>query len=316
MMADTGYEDIDKWSSEQKTLLQQQQEKQAEITNGQTQLTVDELARQKDKVDTDTTKTTRGLYTDYQKQANQYGVNAEKQASMGLANSGYSETSQVNLYNNYQKSVTETLNNARTLKSDFDFQIAQAREKGNLTLAQSALELYQQQMQLLTQEYEMRNNRKQFLYQQERDKIADNQWQTQFDYQKSRDAVSDSQWQQEFDYQKSRDAVYDSQWERQFELSKKAQATKSSRSSRSSSRKSSSKSSNKVNINDSVSDSNNSSQQGNNEKINISQYSLDKKVEATLATTKPNSKARDNFLGGLVKSGKISNEEKAYLMGV
>lgn len=219
MMADTGYEDIDKWSSEQKTLLQQQQEKQAEITNGQTQLTVDELARQRDKVDTDTTKTTRGLYTDYQKQANQYGVNAEKQASMGLANSGYSETSQVNLYNNYQKSVTETLNNARTLKSDFDFQIAQAREKGNLTLAQSALELYQQQMQLLTQEYEMRNNRTQFLYQQERDKIADNQWQTQFDYQKSRDAVSDSQWQQEFDYQKSRDAVADEQWLKEYNLS-------------------------------------------------------------------------------------------------
>ena len=234
----SGYEDIDRWSSDSKTLLQQQQEKQEEITNRQTQLAVDELARQKEQLDKDTTKTTRGLYTDYQKQANQYGVNAEKQASMGLTNSGYSETAQVNLYNGYQKSVTETLNNSRQLKSDFDFKIAQAREQGNITLAQNALALYQQQMQLLTQEYEMRNNRKQFLYQQDRDRIADNQWQTQFDYQKSRDAVSDSQWQAQFDYQKQRDAVADSQWERQYALSKKASASR--RSSRSSSKKKSS----------------------------------------------------------------------------
>lgn len=233
----SGYEDIDRWSSDSKTLLQQQQEKQEEITNRQTQLAVDELARQKEQLDKDTVKTTRGLYTDYQKQANQYGVNAEKQASMGLANSGYSETAQVNLYNGYQKSVTETLNNSRQLKSDFDFKIAQAREQGNITLAQNALALYQQQMQLLTQEYEMRNNRKQFLYQQDRDRVADNQWQQQFDYQKSRDAVSDSQWQAQFDYQKQRDAVADSQWERQYALSKKASASR--RSSRSSSKKSS-----------------------------------------------------------------------------
>lgn len=229
-----GYEDIDRWGSEQKTLLQQQQEKQQDITNRQTQLAVDELARQKEQIDKDTTKTTRGLYTDYQKQANEYGVNAEKQARTGLANSGYSETSKVNLYNNYQKGVTETLNNSRQLKADFDFKIAQAREQGNITLAQNSLELYKQQMQLLTQEYEMRNNRRQFLYQQDRDRIADNQWQQQYEYQKQRDAINDSQWQQQFDYQKQRDAVSDSQWQKQYELSKKA-STRSSSSSRSSS---------------------------------------------------------------------------------
>ena len=226
-----GYEDIDRWGSEQKTLLQQQQEKQQDITNRQTQLAVDELARQKEQIDKDTTKTTRGLYTDYQKQANEYGVNAEKQARTGLANSGYSETSKVNLYNNYQKGVTETLNNSRQLKADFDFKIAQAREQGNITLAQNSLELYKQQMQLLTQEYEMRNNRRQFLYQQDRDRIADNQWQQQYEYQKQRDAINDSQWQQQFDYQKQRDAVSDSQWQKQYELSKKASASRTKSSS-------------------------------------------------------------------------------------
>lgn len=220
-----GYEDIDRWSNEQKSLLGQQQQQQNDLINQQTQLTVDELERNRNKVDQDVTKTTRGLYTDYQKQANQYGVEAERQAQMGLANSGYSETSKVNLYNNYQKNVTETLNNARQLRADFDFQIAQARKQGNITQAQTALELLKQQMQLLTQEYEYRNNRRQYLeqfnYTKQRDAIADNQWQTQFDYAKSRDAVADSQWQQSFDYQKQRDAVADSQWQKQYELSRR-----------------------------------------------------------------------------------------------
>lgn len=288
------YEDIDRWSNEQKSLLAQQGQQQNDLINQQTQLTVDELERNRDKIDKDVTKTTRGLYTDYQKQANQYGAEAERQAQMGLGNSGYAETSKVNLYNTYQKNVTEAMNNARQLKSDFDFQIAQARKQGSITQAQTALELLKQQMQLLTQEYEYRNNRRQYL--------------EQFDYQKQRDAVSDSQWREQFDYQKQRDAVSDSQWEKQYELSKKAQATRSRRSSGSSSKYS-------VAIGD---DNEVSSEEQNTQdgKINISQYSLDKKIESTLATTKPNSKARDNFLGGLVKSGKISNEEKAYLMGV
>lgn len=293
----SGYEDIDRWSSDSKTLLQQQQEKQEEITNRQTQLAVDELARQKEQLDKDTVKTTRGLYTDYQKQANQYGVNAEKQASMGLANSGYSETAQVNLYNGYQKSVTETLNNSRQLKSDFDFKIAQAREQGKITLAQNALALYQQQMQLLTKEYEMR-------YQRNRDTVADNQWQQQFDYQKSRDAVSDSQWQAQFDYQKSRDAVADSQWERQYALSKKASA------SRKSSRSSSKKSSGGLRVVPDQETTNNSGSQ--NENTKDSSFSMI--AEKILNFSEPNSNGRKVMLQGLVKSGTLTQGQANKLL--
>jgi hypothetical protein len=279
-MAEAGYEDIDRWSNEQKTLLQQQQQQQADINNQQTQLTVDELERNKDKIDRDVTKTTRGLYTDYQKQANQYGVEAERQAQMGLANSGYAETSKVNLYNNYQKNVTETLNNTRNLKADFDFQIAQARKQGNITQAQTALELLKQRMQLLTQEYEMRNNRKQFIYQQQRDAVADSQWREQFDYQKQRDAVSDSQ------------------WERQYALSKKASASRSRRSS--TSKKSSGSAV-------SMSDNSNENQ--------ISDYAV-----AYLSTLSPISKVLGSStalrsLSSQLNSGKITENEANYIRG-
>ena len=219
-----GYEDIDRWSNNQNKLLAQQEAKQNEITQKQTQLNIDELNREKEKIDTDVNKTTSGLYTEYQKQANQYGVEAERQAKLGLANSGYSETARTNLYNTYQKNVTDTLNNARNLKADFDFQISKARETGDITLAQNALEIYNQKMQLLTQEYEMRNNREQFLYQKDQDTLAQSNWEKEY-------AQQQNQWQQTFDYQKQRDAIADSQWQQEYNLSKKKSSSGSSKSS-------------------------------------------------------------------------------------
>lgn len=183
-----GFEDIDNWNKEQQSLLQQQEAKQNEIVNQQTQLNVDALNREKEKLDRETNKVTQGLYTNYQKMANNYGVQAEQQAKMGLNNSGYAETSKINLFNTYQKNVTEAINNSNNLKADFDFKISEARKQGSLALAQSALEMYKQRMQIATQELEMRTSR--------------DQWQQQFDYQKERDRIADEQWQQTFDLQK------------------------------------------------------------------------------------------------------------------
>ena len=234
----TGYEDIDKLTEQQSTMLDESLKQQQDIVNKQTQMNVDALEKNKAEIDQQTTKTNQGLYSDYKKASNPYGVNAEQTYAKGLGNSGYAETTQTNLYNTYQKNVTDTVNNAQKLKADFDFQISQARQNGDITLAQNALQIYMQKMQLLTQEYELRNNREQYLYQkeqdalaqsnwekeyayqQERDAVADNQWQQSFDYNKSRDEVADSQWQQSFDYNKSRDEVSDNQWQQSFDYQK------------------------------------------------------------------------------------------------
>lgn len=234
---EAGYEDIENLTNRQNEMLDNSLQQQRDIINRQTDLNVAELQRNKEQIDKDTNKTNKALYAEYRKATNPYGAYAENLASRGLGNSGYAETTQTNLYNTYQNNITDTLNNARTLKSDFDFQISKARETGDITLAQNALEIYNQKMQLLTQEYEMKNNRRQFLYQQDRDRVSDNQWQQQYDYQRQRDSIEDNRWQTQFDYQKQRDEVADSQWERQYELSKKASASRST--SRSSSKGSS-----------------------------------------------------------------------------
>lgn len=232
---DTGYEDIDRLTNKQNEMLDNSLQQQQNITNKQTELNVAELERNKQEIDKDTDKTNKALYSEYRKATNPYGSNAENLASQGLGNSGYAETTQTNLYNTYQKNITDTLNNARDLKADFDFQISKARQTGDITLAQNALAIYNQKMQLLTQEYELRNNREQFLYQKDQDKLAQSNWEKEY-------AMQQNQWQQTFDYQKQRDAVADNQWLQEFNLSKK-------KASSSGSSKKSSSSSNSINLN-------------------------------------------------------------------
>lgn len=241
----TGYEDVDNLVNQQNSLLKQQEQKQTDLINQQTQMQVDELNREKEKLDQETAKTTSGLYSSWQKQANQYGAGMEQLAQQGLGNSGYAESTRTSLYNAYQKSVTDTLNNANELKADYDFKITQARQNGSVQQAQAALDLYSQRLQLLTQNYELRQNREQYLYQQERDRVADQQWQKSFDEQVRQNEIENQWRQKEFDYQQQRDKVADSQWQQQFNLSKKNSSSGSSSrksSSKSSSKKSSSKS--------------------------------------------------------------------------
>lgn len=305
----TGYEDIDSLMNQQNNLLNEQQKKQNELINQQTQIQTDELNREKEKIDKDVDKTNQSLYSNWQKQTNQYGVQAEQLAQQGLANSGYAETTKTALYNTYQKNVTDTLNNARDLKSDYDFKIAQARQQGSVQQAQAAVDLYAQRLQLLTQNYELRQNREQYLYQKERDKVSDNQWQKTFDEQVRQNEI-ENQWKQKnYDYQQQRDSVSDSQWQKQYELSKKAAASsKSSRStSKSSGKKSSSSDGLKVNgSNDSLSN--------NTSDSNIAQILLNKSLETADQMVTDTGKQEflnrmGNAMQRAVSSGKITEGE-------
>ncbi len=60
----------------------------------------------------------------------------------------------------------------------------------------------------------------QFGYGQDRDAVADSQWQQSFDYGKQRDEVADEQWRESFDYGKSRDEIADAQWRESFDYGK------------------------------------------------------------------------------------------------
>ena len=135
----TGYEDIDNLNNQVNQLYDQQMEQQKNIVNTSTQQAIDELERNKQKTEEQTLKTNKALYTDYQKQINPYGVNAENLVAQGLGKSGLAETTKANYHNTYQNARTEAQNNANTIKADFDAKIAMARQNGDLQMAQSEI---------------------------------------------------------------------------------------------------------------------------------------------------------------------------------
>lgn len=193
-MESTGYQDLDNLYNQQSQALENQKEMQKQIIDRQTDVEVNRMNTEKADYDKEATKEAKGLYANYQKASSNYGAEAELRAERGLNNSGYAESSQVNLYNEYQRNVTEVMNTTNELKAKVDLAINEAYANADIQKAQAELELYKQQAQLALQTYE---------YKQSRD---------QFEWQKNT-------WQQEFDYQKQRDAISDSQWERQYQLS-------------------------------------------------------------------------------------------------
>ena len=193
-----GYEEIDRLFAEQNANLEQQQTLQNEIIDKGLQKVQNEGERQKAEYEREAEKTAKGLYTDYRKQANPYGATAETLASQGLNRSGYAESTQTQMFNSYQRNVTELVNTTRQLKADVDFQFSQALVDADIQKAQSALTLYQQKAQLALQEYDMKFNREQFNYQKERDRIQDEQWERQFAFNQHQANQSQANWEREY----------------------------------------------------------------------------------------------------------------------
>lgn len=232
----------DQLKSRSDILYNQAYKSQEQAINKGTETTVAELERQKELADQDLTKTTKGLYSEYQKNINPYGVNAEELAEQGLGKSGLAETTKLNYYNSYQKARTEAKSNADNIKANFDSQIAQARSEGNISLAELAYNMYTAQIQDLYTLYGLN-------YQEQRDKVTDSQWQKEYNLNKQAQEWEQKFNQAQFDYTKQRDKVSDSQWAKEYALSKKKSTASSS------SKKSSSSSS--ISVKNNSSSSNN-----------------------------------------------------------
>ena len=117
----------------------------------QTQFTIDEIERKKAEAEKDYKKEQTAAYVDWQKQSGKFGVHAEKMAAQGLENSGYSESSQVSMYNQYQARVTAAREAFVRAQSDYDAAIANARVQNSVALAQIAADAMRQRTELIVQ---------------------------------------------------------------------------------------------------------------------------------------------------------------------
>ena len=167
---------IDDLKIEQNNYLNKQQELNDQIINKGLEKTQAQVDFEKAQYQQEAEKNARALYTNYQKEQNSYGANAEIMASQGLANSGYSESSRVSMYNNYQNNVTNIMTELSREKAKLDLEMNQAYRDADIQKAQNMANIYAQKMEMAMNTYQLRYT----LY---RDQVADEQWQKQFELQ-------------------------------------------------------------------------------------------------------------------------------------
>lgn len=132
-------------------------DKQTELQQQQSDFAIEQIEQQKEKAEKDYTKQQQGAYIDWRKQSNEYGATAEAMAASGLSRTGYSESSQVSMYNTYQNrinSAREVYNNA---KLSYDNAIKDAMLQNNSALAQIAFDSYQTQLEMALQGFQYKN---------------------------------------------------------------------------------------------------------------------------------------------------------------
>lgn len=188
------YSDIDRLESEQNRLLEEQQQVNNDLVDKQAEQQVTRVEKQKQDQQEEAIKQASGLYTNYKKQDQQFGVNQEQLIAQGLGKSGYAESNKVSLYNQYQANVTETMNTNNKLQADYNLQIDEIYQNADIQKAQILSELYTTKINNLLTNYQLR-------------------------YQKYRDAVEDWKWSKEFDMQQQSFNQSQSNWEREYALS-------------------------------------------------------------------------------------------------
>lgn len=133
-------------------------EEQKRIQQQQTDFAIEQINQQKAQTTKDYTREQSGAYVDWQKQSNEYGVNAEKEAMIGMANTGYSESSQVSMYNTYQNRVATARETYTRTIANFDNAINEARLQNNAALAEIALNAMQAGLELSLEGLQYKNN--------------------------------------------------------------------------------------------------------------------------------------------------------------
>lgn len=132
-------------------------DKQAQLQQENTDFTIEQIEQQKEQANKDYLKEQSGAYADWQKQSNQYGANAEQMAASGLANTGFSESSQVSMYNTYQNRVATARESFNQAVLNYNNGIKEAQLQNNSKLAEIHFTALQQQLEMALQGFQYKN---------------------------------------------------------------------------------------------------------------------------------------------------------------
>lgn len=209
----------DKFYEDQKAAIQDYADTQQQLQQENTNFTIEQINQQKDQANKDYTKEQKGAYVDWQKQSNQYGANAEQMAASGLSNTGYSESSQVSMYNQYQGRVATARETYNKAILNYDNAIKDAQLQNNSKLAEIAYNALQAQLELSLEGFQYKNSllSEQIQMQQQTEDRYYSRWQDVLNQMNTENQFAESirQYEQNYKLQQQQFA----EEKRQFELS-------------------------------------------------------------------------------------------------
>ena len=136
------------FTNQQQQLVDQWENTQKDIANQNLQYQKDLIEQQRNKAEKEYQNEAKASYIDYQKEVDKYGVSRENVTANGLSNSGYSESSKVDMYNTYQNRLATARKSLEDAGIEFDNAIREAQMSNNETLAQNALKALQDKLNI------------------------------------------------------------------------------------------------------------------------------------------------------------------------
>lgn len=133
-------------------------DQQSQLQQEQTDFTIQQIEQQKQQAQKDYIKEQSGAYTDWKKQSDQYGAIAEQQAAAGMTNTGFSESSQVSMYNTYQNRVMAAREAVNLAILNYNNGIKEAQLQNNSILAEIHAQALEQQLKLALEGFQYKNN--------------------------------------------------------------------------------------------------------------------------------------------------------------
>ena len=130
---------------------------QQNLQQAQTDFTIEQIEQQKEQAQKDYMKEQSGAYVDYKKESNRYSAGAEEMAAAGLSESGYSESSQVSMYNTYQNRVATAREAYNLAVMNYNNAIKEAQLQNSSALAEIAYYALQQELELALQGFQYEN---------------------------------------------------------------------------------------------------------------------------------------------------------------
>lgn len=121
---------------------------QEQILNDSYELTKSELEDSKEQARDSYKNEQSAAYVDYKKASDPYGANAEQMAAAGMSRTGYSESSRVRMYNQYQARVAVARDTFKRAEVEYGKAMAEAKLKNSSALAEIAASTYEKQIEI------------------------------------------------------------------------------------------------------------------------------------------------------------------------